>query len=166
MMNEIKKELRKLADPEKAKLLQGFFKTGPGEYGEGDVFLGIVMPKQREVVKKYKDASFEDVRALLDSEIHEHRMVGLLILVQKYPKDKKRIYDFYMKNRKRINNWDLVDVTTPNIVGDYLLDKDRRVLYELAKSKNIWERRISVLATFMFIKNNDYDDSLKIAELL
>ena len=163
MMNEIKKELRKLADPEKAKLLQGFFKTGPGEYGEGDVFLGIVMPKQREVVKKYKDASFEDVRALLDSEIHEHRMVGLLILVQKYPKDKKRIYDFYMKNRKRINNWDLVDVTTPNIVGDYLLDKDRRVLYELAKSKNIWERRISVLATFMFIKNNDYDDSLKIA---
>ena len=173
-INDLKKDLEKAADPEKAKLLQRFFKTGKGEYGEGDVFLGIVVPKQREVAKKYQDIELSEMSHLLSSEIHEFRLVALLILTYKLKnkhitiQEKEKIFHFYLKNAQKgnINNWDLVDLSAPNIVGTHLLDKDRKILYKLAKSNNLWEKRISVLATFMFIKYKDYKDSLKIAELL
>lgn len=168
-MRFVKSALREFANPEKAKILQGFFKTGPGEYGEGDVFLGVMMPQQRSVVKRFwKEASFDDVGVLLGSEIHDERNVGSLILVEKFKRadNKKEVYDFYMSNLAGINNWDLVDLSAPHIVGEYLIDKDRSVLFDLVKSDNLWERRIAVLATFAFIRENDFDDTLRIAELL
>jgi 3-methyladenine DNA glycosylase AlkD len=169
-VSSVKKELLKNRDKEQAKHLSRFFKTGKGQYGEGDVFLGIKVPVQREVVKKFKDIDLREIQELLDDEIHECRLTGLLILVNRYKKseNKKEIFDFYLKNAKRINNWDLVDLTAPNIVGDFLLDKkgERKILYSLVKSKNLWERRISVLSTFTFLRNKDYDDILKIAEIL
>ena len=169
-IKEIQKDLRKLADAEKAKILQRFFKTGKGEYGEGDIFLGIVVPNQRKVANKHKDLSLKDIFVLLNSKIHEHRLTSLFILVNKYKRadkgTKKEIFDFYLKNTKNINNWDLVDLSAPNIVGDYLLNKPKDILYKLAKSKNIWERRISILATASFIRNNKFDDILKISEIL
>jgi 3-methyladenine DNA glycosylase AlkD len=171
MLNQIKKELRKEADPKKAKLLAGFFKTGKGEYGEGDKFLGVVMPKQRIVVKKYADKiSVEDTLKLLKSKIHDERMTALLILMVKYKKgseaEKKKIFSSYLANTKFINNWDLVDVTCRDIVGAYLFDKDRSVLYKLAKSKSLWERRIAIISTFYFISKGKLDDTFKIAQML
>jgi len=167
----IKKELKILANKEKAEILQRFFKTGKGQYGEGDVFLGIVVPEQRKIVKKYyADLSLEDTVKLLHSKIHEERLVAVLILVAKYKKgseaDKKKIFNLYIKNAQYINNWDLVDLSAPNIVGDFLLDKDRAVLYKLAKSKNLWEKRIAILASFTFIRNKDFGDTIKISEIL
>jgi 3-methyladenine DNA glycosylase AlkD len=167
---ELKKDLDKLKNPKQAKLLQGFFKTGKGEYGEGDIFLGIKVPVQRKVAKKYGNLSLNEIQKFLNSKIHEYRLVALFILIDQYQKGdkivKKRIADFYLKNTKNINNWDLVDLSAPKILGDYLLDKSRSVLYRLVKSKNLWERRISVLSTFAFINNNDFKDSLKISEKL
>ncbi|MBU1198662.1 MAG: DNA alkylation repair protein [Nanoarchaeota archaeon] len=167
---DVKKDLKKLANPEQAKLLQRFFKTGLGEYAEGDVFLGIKVPVQRKVAKNYIDLSLKDVQELLSSKIHEHRLSALFILIDKYKKSdlkgKKQIFDFYLKNTQHINNWDLIDLSAPNIVGNYLLDKDRKILYKLAKSKSLWEKRISVLATFSFINNKETKDILKIAEIL
>ena len=168
-MNRIKKELQKRRDKELAKRLSRFFKTGKGQYGEGDVFWGIKVPAQREVSKMFKDASLEEIQELLNDKIHECRLTGLLILVLKYKKaeNKKEIFDFYLKNTKRINNWDLVDLTAPNIVGDFLLDKkDRKVLYSLAKSKNLWERRIAVLSALAFLREKQFDDILNIAKAL
>jgi 3-methyladenine DNA glycosylase AlkD len=166
----VKKALEKLADPKQAAILQRFFKTGQGEYGEGDVFLGIKVPKQRELVKKYKDLPLVEVLNLLKSKIHEHRLVALLILVEKFKKadekEQKKIFDLYVKNTKYINNWDLVDLSAPNIVGAFLLDKLRTILNQLVTSKILWERRIAVLSTFAFIKNNEFADTLKIAEVL
>jgi 3-methyladenine DNA glycosylase AlkD len=166
---QVKKALEKLADPKQAALLQRFFKTGQGEYGEGDVFLGIKVPKQRGLVKKHKDLPLVEVLKLLKSKIHEHRLVALLILVEKFKKadekEQKKIFDLYLKNTKHINNWDLVDVSAPNIVGAFLLDKPRTILNQLVTSKILWERRIAVLSTFAFIKNNEFADSLKIAEV-
>lgn len=168
--NDVRKELLKNRDKEQAKNLSRFFKTGKGQYGEGDVFLGIKVPVQREIVGKFKNIDLKEIQELLNDEIHECRLTGLLILVDKYKKseNKKEIFDFYLKNTKRINNWDLVDLTAPNIVGDYLLDKkrERKVLYSLVKSKNLWERRIAILSTFTFLRNNDYEDVLKISEIL
>ena len=152
--SEVKKDLEKYKSV-KAELLQRFFKTGPGEYGQGDVFLGVSVPDQRKIAKKYVGMSLKQIQILLNSKIHEHRLVGLLILLGNYPKDKDNVYRFYLNNTKNINNWDLVDLTAHKIVGDYLLDKDRKILYKLAKSKSLWERRISVIATFAFIYNND-----------
>jgi len=170
MLYKLKKELDNLADKKQATNLQRFFKTGKGEYGEGDVFLGVKVPVLRSVAKRYKYLSLNDLQQLLDSKIHEHRMISLFILISQYAKaddeKKKQIYDFYLKNTKNINNWDLVDLSAPNIVGDYLLGKDRSVLYKLAKSKLLWDRRIAILATFAFIRNKESKDSLAIAELL
>ena len=172
MLKDIRADMQKLKDPEKAKLLARFFKTGKGEYGEGDVFLGIVVPKQRAVAKKYIDLSLPDIQQLLSSKIHEERLTALFILVMKYQskqcdeKTKKQIVDFYLKNTKRINNWDLVDLSAPKILGAYLLDKDRKILYKLAKSNHLWEKRIAVLATFEFIRNHQFEDALKIAEIM
>lgn len=164
MLKNICSDLDKLKNPKKAKDLQRFFKTGKGEYGEGDIFLGIMVPQQRKLAKKYLDLDLDDLQKLLDSKIHEYRMTALFILMKK--DDKKKIFDFYLKNTRNINNWDLVDLSAPNILGEYLLDKNRDILYKLARSKNIWERRMAVLATLAFIKNGDFDDFLKIAEML
>lgn len=170
MLNQIKKDIEDLENPEKAKLLQRFFKTGPGQYGEGDIFLGITVPLQRQIAKKYTNLSLDEIQELLSSKIHEHRLIALLILIDKYKKadqiKKEEILNLYLKNTKYINNWDLIDLSAPNIVGDYFLEKDKSILYKLANSDNLWEKRIAVLATFTFIKNNRFDDSLKISEIL
>lgn len=170
---KIKKELNAQAIPEKVPIYMNFFKTGKGQYGEGDKFLCIPMPQIRKVAKQYKDADFNIIQKLLDSPYHEHRMCGLVILVYKFEstddtKLKKQIYTFYIKNLRAINNWDLVDVTTPNIVGQYLYEnKDKKdILYTYARSNHLWKRRISILATFRFIKYNDFTDTLKIANIL
>lgn len=164
----LKKDLLRLRNPEKARNLQRFFKTGKGEYGEGDKFFGIVVPEQRKVAKKYSDLTLGDLQELLNSKIHEYRLTALFILVAKFKKaeKKKEIVDFYLKNTKNINNWDLVDLSAPNIMGEYLINREKGILYMLAKSKNLWERRIAVLATFAFIKKNNFEDSLKIAKIL
>ncbi len=170
MLNSLEKDLQAAANKEKAVLLQRFFKTGKDEYGEGDVFLGIMVPEQRKLVLKYKDLPVKDIQKLLESGIHEYRLTGILILVNQYKrandKKKKEIFDFYLKNAKYVNNWDLVDLSAPNIIGSYLLDKNRKILYKLAKSSDLWERRISIISTFAFIRNNDFKDSLKISEIL
>ncbi|MBR9677037.1 DNA alkylation repair protein [Candidatus Woesearchaeota archaeon] len=170
MLTKLKKDLVKASSKEKAIVLQRFFKTGPGQYGEGDVFLGVVVPDQRKIAQQYVSLSFNNIQELLNSKFHEHRLTGLLILTYQYEKatekEQKQIYEFYLKNTKAINNWDLVDVTTPKIVGAYLIDKDKSILYKLVKSKDLWERRISILATHWFIRNNQFNDTIKISELL
>jgi len=169
-LGNLRKELKLLANPKKAKLLQGFFKTGKGEYGEGDIFMGIMVPDQRNLVKKYfKDLSSEEVGDLLNSKFHEERLVALLVLVMRYEKftDQRRlIFKFYLENYANINNWDLVDLSAPNIVGKHLLNEDKAVLYEFANSDNLWKKRISILSTFTFIRYNKFEDALKIAEIL
>lgn len=170
MLNSLIKELEGLKNPEQAKNLQRFFKTGKGQYGEGDIFLGIKLPVQREIAKKYKDLNLTKIGELLKSKIHEHRLVALMILIQKYKKSsekgKEEIFHFYLNNTKFINNWDLVDLSSHSIVGNFLLNKDKKILYTLANSENLWERRIAVISTFSFIKNNDFADSLALAEIL
>lgn len=166
-LEKLKKDIQTYASPEKAKVLQRFFKTCPGQYGEGDIFLGIKVPVQRKVAKKFKDLKLSEIQPLLDSKIHEHRLVGLLILVDKYERsNNKKIVDFYLSNTRNINNWDLVDLTAHKILGHYLLDKDRSILYDLAKSNELWEKRISMISTAAFIKENDFKDTLEIAEIL
>jgi 3-methyladenine DNA glycosylase AlkD len=170
MLDQIKRELSQLKDPDKAKNLSWFFKTGKGQYGEGDIFLGILVPEQRKVAKKYVDLPLDDLQELLNSKIHEHRFAALVILITKYRKaeesDKKNIFNFILRNTKNINNWDLVDLSAPRIVGDYLLNKERSILYKLARSNSLWERRISILSAFAFIDENDFEDALNISELL
>ncbi len=172
---QLVKELEKEKNSAQAKVLQGFFKTKKGEYGEGDIFLGIKVPVQRKLSKKY-DLGLGEMQELLNSKIHEHRMCALFVLIRNFEnakkindkKTQKQIFDFYLENAKKgnINNWDLVDLSAPNIAGEYLLDKDRNVLYKLASSKIIWEKRISILATFTFIKNKQIVDTAKIAKIL
>lgn len=168
---KIIRELRALKNPAKARLLERFFKCGKGEYGEGDKFWGIMVPQQRKIVKKYfAAADLRDIKKFIESDVHEQRLVGMLMLVEKFmradEKSRKKIYAFYLKNTRRVNNWDLVDLTAPRIVGGYLLYKDRKILYRLARSKNLWEKRISVLATAMFIDKDQFQDTFKIAEIL
>ena len=172
-MNEYKKltqEIKTSSKKEQAEQCQRFFKTGKGEYGEGDTFIGIKVPILRSLSRKYKKLPLVDTVRFIQSPIHEYRMVGLFILIFLYKAGdesiRRRIFDLYLKNTKHINNWDLVDLSAPNIVGDYLLDKPRNVLYKLARSKSLWEKRISVLATFAFIRNNDFKDTIKLSELL
>lgn len=169
----IKADLKSLAEEERAKSSLRFFKTGKGEYGEGDQFIGVKVPDQRKVAKRYyKTTSMEEVGELLESKIHEHRLTALLVLVYKFEKASKteqaEIAKFYLKNAKRVNNWDLVDSSAPQIVGGYLTDEveERKILYKFAESKNLWERRIAVLATFRFISQGDFEDFLKISEIL
>jgi 3-methyladenine DNA glycosylase AlkD len=166
----IRLELQAVADPEKAKLLMRFFKTGRGEYGEGDRFLGIVMPKVRMIVKAHRQASNDDILSLLHSEYHEERMTALLLLVEQYRRGdesrKQAIYNLYLANTAWINNWDLVDLTAPHIVGAQLFGKDAKILKTLARSKDLWERRIAILSTFYFISQRECQEALKIAEIL
>jgi 3-methyladenine DNA glycosylase AlkD len=168
---KLKKELQQLADPIQREILQRFFKTGKGEYGEGDIFLGIKVPVQRKVAKKYQALSLADIQRLLQSNIHEYRFTALVLLINRYMKadipQKKELFDFYVKNVPyHINNWDLVDISAPKIVGDYLLDKPRDVLYQFAKSSHLWEKRVAIIATMTFIKNNDFKETLFLAEIL
>lgn len=165
-LSAINKDFAELADPRKAKILSRFFKTGKGEYGEGDVFLGLTVPEQRALSKKYANLPRSDLSKLLNSKIHEKRLTALLIMVAQFENNKKEIFDFYLKNIDRINNWDLVDLSAPNIVGAYLFDKKRNELYNLAKSENLWARRISILSTFYFLREHDYSDTIKISEIL
>jgi 3-methyladenine DNA glycosylase AlkD len=167
----VKKELRDLADEKKALILQRFFKTGKGEYGEGDLFLGISVPVQRLVAKKYQDLSLLELQKLICSRVHEHRLTALIILVNKFKKEnkqveKRKIVDFYLNNRKWINNWDLVDASASYILGEWLHDKEKDILYKLVLSKNVWDRRVSMIATLAFIKRNEFKDTLKLAEIL
>jgi 3-methyladenine DNA glycosylase AlkD len=176
MNKELEKAIQEKASPAKAKILSGFFKTGKGEYGEGDIFLGIVVPEQRKIAKEFSDITLEEIQELLSSKIHEKRMIGLFILIKKYEiatkqKDeetKKDIFNIYLKNaaKNNINNWDLVDLSAPNIPGNYLLDKRRDILYWLVKSQNLWERRIAILSTFAFIRKGEFSDTIKISEIL
>jgi len=168
---DIIKEFQKLENPEKAIHLQRFFKTGKGQYGEGDIFLGITVPEQRKIANKF-NLSLDELQKLLDSKIHEHRLTSLFILNKKFKKadkrEKQEIFDFYLKNvnKSNINNWDLVDSSAHKIIGNFLEDKDRKILYNLAKSKNLWEKRISIISAFWFIKNNEFQDAINLAEIL
>jgi 3-methyladenine DNA glycosylase AlkD len=172
MLNSLISELKSLANTEQARNLQRFFKTGKGDYGEGDIFLGIKMPVQRSVAKKYSSLSLAELQILLNSKIHEHRMTALIILLDKYKKAKKdvfnkrKIYEFYMKNTSNINNWDLVDISCPRIVGDFLSREGTETLRMLAKSDNLWEKRIAVVSTFALIKKRNLGESLAIADML
>ena len=171
ILENFRKEIGKLKNPAKAKMLARFFKTGKGEYGEGDKFLGIMVPLQRELVKKYwQKMEISEILKLLQSPYHEERLIALLLLVKKFEagneKEKAEIFKVYLQNTKSINNWDLVDLTAPRIVGVYLEKKERKILYQLAHSKDLWEKRIAVLATFRFIKNKDAKEALKISEIL
>lgn len=170
---KIQKELLALANPAKAKFLQRYFKTGKGEYAEGDIFLGITVPAQRKVALLHTTAAtLDDVLTLLSEKEHESRFVALEILVAKYEKasdlsERKRIYDFYIKHRSFINNWDLVDTSAPYIVGAYVWEtKKKDVLYKLARSRAVWDRRIAVVATLYLIKENQFSEALELAHLL
>lgn len=170
MLSQLRSDVQKEANFEKAKLLQRFFKTGKGEYAEEDVFLGLTVPQSRKIVAKYKDLPLSDVTKLLKSKFHEERLIALLIMVYQFEKgteeQQKKIHDIYLKHTKYINNWDLVDLSAANIVGEYLKDKDRSVLYELARSEYLWEKRISMIATFAFICKDEYDSTFQIADIL
>ena len=166
MLEQLKKELNSLEDSKQKEILKNFFKTGKGEYGEKDIFLGIKVPIQRRVAKRYSNLSLQKLKQLLKSKIHEYRFTALLILINKYEESKEEIFNFYMNNIRHVNNWDLVDLSAPKIVGDFLKDKDKKILYELSNSKNLWERRIAIVSTFNFIKRNEFSDTLTISEIL
>ena len=168
MLDEIKKELDSKANKEKSLIYARFFKTNKGQYGEGDIFIGLTVPEQRNLAKKYIDLNFKDLEQLLSNKIHEYRLTGLLILVYKYQKNdnKKEIFDFYLKNIHASNNWDLVDCISDKIIGKYLIDKDKKLLYDFANSNNLWKKRISIVSTFEFIKDNKFEDTLNISEIL
>lgn len=177
-IKNLEKELKKMADPAKAKILQRYFKTGKGEYAEGDVFLGLSVGDCRQAVKKYLDLSLNEVEILLKSRIHEHRWAAGMILCRQFrladQAGKKRLVDFYLKNARRFNNWDLVDGTAPDILGGWLAERPafakatagKGVLEKLARSENLWERRIAIMAAAAFIDRNQFADTLKIAEIL
>ena len=165
--SKIIKELRGLSDDEKKTVLPRFFKTGKGEYGEGDRFLGVIVPNTRKVAKNHKDSPYIVIEMLLESEWHECRLCALLMLIEKYRKEPDEAVHFYLTHTKGINNWDLVDLSAPYILGDYLKDKtDRNVLYDLAGSSVMWERRIAVVSTLMLIRHGQFDDTIRLAEAL
>ncbi len=185
----VQQSLKAIADPQKATLLQRFFKTGKGEYAEGDIFIGVVVSQSRKIAKQFVDLSFEEITKLLTSPIHEERLTALFILIAQFEKGdekrKKEIFDLYLSHTTYINNWDLVDLSAPHIVGEYLFchpefisgSKNKKMLNQvqhdsieilttLAKSKNLWERRIAILATFFYIKEKKSEPAFTIAKIL
>jgi 3-methyladenine DNA glycosylase AlkD len=169
MLDAIRKDIKKEADSKKAAFLGRFFKTGPGQYAEGDVFLGLTVPQSRLIVAKYKDLALTDCLALLKSKIHEERLIALLIMVYQFSrgdeKVHKQIYEAYLAHTKYINNWDLVDLSADKIVGEYLFN-NVKILEKLAHSKNLWEKRIAIIATFAFIKKGETGATFTIADIL
>lgn len=169
-ISKLRSKIKTLADKEVAETMQWFFKTGKGDYGEGDIFVGLKVPLQRKLAREFKDLSLAEIGELLSSSIHEERLISLIILIDKYQKTdekgKKLIFNFYLKQRKGINNWDLVDISAPKILGRYLLEKDKGILFKFAVSKNLWERRIAIISTQEFIKNNNFKTTLQIASML
>lgn len=167
---EVRHCLRSKANESKAAVLQRFFKTGKGEYAEGDIFLGISVPELRKTARDFQSLSFAEITKLLHSQIHEERMTALLVLVFQFSvadeKQRERIYSLYIRSSKWINNWDLVDLSAPQILGSYLLHKDKKILRTLATSKNMWERRIAIVSTYAFIRQNSFVETLKISEIL
>ncbi len=173
MLHQLKNDIQKAVNPKKAKFLGRFFKTGKGEYAEGDVFLGLTVPQSRIIVKKYRDLSLTDCLKLLQSRLHEERLIALLIMVYQFEKGdekmRKEIYDLYLANTNYINNWDLVDLSAGQIVGTYLSQHTAScnlVLVSLAKSTNLWERRIAIIATFALIRSGEYEKTFTIADIL
>lgn len=170
---KVQETLKELSDANRADSSRWFFKTGPGEYGEGDEFIGVRVPDQRKVTKKYKELELSEIQKLLDSPIHEHRLTALFILITQYERaksdrEKEAIYNMYLQDvaNGNVNNWDLVDSSAHKIVGRHLMDRPRDILYKLAQSKNLWEQRVSIISTFWFIKNDQFGNTLLIAEKL
>ena len=165
--NTITAELQALSQEEKRRILPRFFKTGKGEYGEGDKFLGVTVPNVRVVARKYKAANLNNVRELMESEWHEVRLCALLIMVECCKKadeaTRKVFFDLYLSLTARINNWDLVDLSCPSIIGEYLLDKPRNILYQLADSPLLWDNRIAIVSTYALIRHNQLDDTFALA---
>ncbi len=170
IVRRIKDELAALSDPAKAEFLPRFFKTLPGGYAEGDIFIGVTVPNIRTVAQKYRNITLAQAKQLLHSGIHEHRLTALLILVDKFTKadasGREKIVRFYLDNLKHVNNWDLVDLSADKILGAYLLDKDRTILYELCDSGHLWSQRVSIMSTFFFIRNRQFEDTFRLAEKL
>lgn len=170
LLQQLQKEIRSKSNADKAKFLQRFFKTGKGQYAEGDIFLGIVVPESRKIAKKYKNLSIADTVKLLTSKHHEERVIALFILTAHFKKAdpllQKKIVALYLKSTKYINNWDLVDLSAKEILGEYLTNKPKQILTQLAHSKSLWEKRIAMIATHAFIKKNQYSETLKIAKIL
>ena len=170
LIKNIKKELEAFSTEEKRTVLPRFFKTGKGQYGEGDRFMGVAVPDVRTVAKRHKTISPHELRLLLASEWHEIRLCALLVMVEKYKKadaeSRKSLFDFYLSHTPRINKWDLVDLSCHHIVGEYLLDKSRDILYRLAQSPLLWDNRIAIVSTFAFIRRNQLDDTYELASLM
>jgi 3-methyladenine DNA glycosylase AlkD len=169
-VDALRSELLRNADPDRARNLQWFFKTGPGEYGEGDVFLGVRVPEIRRIARSFVRLPLEDIIELLRSSVHEERLLSLFLLVGRYTKGddrlRRRIFALYVREIRHVNNWDLVDSSAPHIVGAHLERRSRRLLYRMAVSRSLWKRRIAILATFFFICRNDFADALAIADIL
>jgi 3-methyladenine DNA glycosylase AlkD len=169
-LSQLKLEIRESADPEKAKTLLRFFKTGPGQYGEGDRFLGLTVPVQRAIAHRYRDLPAADAEKLLASKVHEDRLIALMLLTGLYDRGdevaRNAIIRIYLSNTAHVNNWDLVDLSAPVLLGRHLLDRDRGLLFRLARSKSLWERRIAIIATLAFIRKGDLGTTFDIAELL
>jgi 3-methyladenine DNA glycosylase AlkD len=169
-LQSLRRSLKAVADPQRAIHNLRFFKTGVGEYGAGDRFLGLTVPAVRALARQYRDLPLRDVDSLLRSPWHEERLLALMLWVDRYrrgdEKQRQRIHHQYLRSTRYINNWDLVDASAGDIVGAFLADKDKRVLFRLARSTNLWERRIAVIATFPFIRDGRFTETLKIAALL
>ncbi|RDH83676.1 MAG: DNA alkylation repair protein [endosymbiont of Escarpia spicata] len=169
-LSALRAALKSHITPDKAEILQRFFKTGPGEYGEGDQFHGVVVPDQRRVARQFKTLALPAVEQLMQSAFHEERLTALFILIHQFEMGnltvKERIFQTYVRNMVYINSWDLVDSSAPHIIGAWLEQRDRSQLYEWADSDDLWQRRIAMLATFRYIKNGEFEDALKIADKL
>lgn len=169
---DIRHELNKHIIPEKAEFLPVFFKAFPGGYGEGDQFIGVMVPEQRKVAKKYfTKVSLQEVEELLQEPIHEYRLTALFILVYKFERlkseaEKKEVVDLYLNNLSFVNNWDLVDSSADKILGPYLWDKEKTMLYHFAKSGDLWKQRVAIITTYHFIKQNHFTDTLELAKIL
>ena len=165
----VKKQLEYFGNPDKAHHSAYFFKTGKGQYGEGDKFIGATVPEIRQIAKSNKNLSLTEIEKLLNDEMHECRLCGLIVLVEVFKKanieKRKEIYDFYLAHTYAVNNWDLVDLSCRDIVGEWLFDKDRSPLYALAESKSLWEQRIAIVSTYAFIRKNDFKDTVKLSEI-
>lgn len=168
---DVIRDLKRKSDGKKAAILQRFFKTDIGEYGHGDIFLGINVPIQRQIARSYFDLPLAEVKVLLASKFHEVRLTAVLILVRQYELDnnylrRRTIYNFYVSNLDRVNNWDLVDLSAPKIIGNYLINKNKKLLVKLSKSKSLWHRRIAVVSTYGLMKSGDLETTLRITNIL